>query len=81
MAARRTRYYRLSIDVNPEEHRKIKMSAALYDKTVREYVLEAVKDRLESDLEKEGLLTMSGQTDPVLSKLWDNKKDSEYDKV
>ncbi len=73
--------YRLSIDVEPEEHRKIKMASALCDETISSYVLEAVRERLQEDLEYQGLLAMSAHTDSVLAELWDNEKDSAYDKL
>ncbi|GAH57580.1 unnamed protein product [marine sediment metagenome] len=81
MVETRTKSYRLSIDVDPEEHRKIKMVAAIHDETIRIYVSKAIRERLQSDLEYEGLLAMSVQVDPVLSELWNNEKDSAYDNL
>lgn len=81
MAKIRRKSYRLSIDVDPEEHRKIKMASAIYDETISSYVLKAVREHLEQDLEHQGLLAMSRDTDPVLVELWDNEKDSIYDKL
>ncbi|MBU1147040.1 MAG: hypothetical protein KKD11_01695 [Candidatus Omnitrophica bacterium] len=74
---------RLSIDVFPEEHKKIKAYAALHGQTIREYVLECVHKRLKIEAEKGELsgLAMHLDKDPVLRELWDNKKDSEYDKL
>ena len=37
---------RLSIDVDEMEHRKIKMMAALYGKSIREFVIECVRKEL-----------------------------------
>ncbi len=73
---------RLSIDVLPEEHRQIKAYAALHGETIREYVLECVRERLHRENEKKGLqaLTMHLDQDLVLRELWDNKKDAAYDK-
>ena len=34
---------RLSIDIDPEEHQKIKIFAILQGKTIREYVLESIR--------------------------------------
>jgi uncharacterized protein (DUF1778 family) len=81
MGETRAKRYRLSIDVESAEHRKIKMCAAIREESVRSYVLEAIKGRLKTDLEQNGLLSMSNQADPVLSELWDNKKDSAYDNL
>ena len=81
MAKSATKRYRLSIDVNPEEHRKIRMASAIYDDTISSYVLKAVRGHLKHDLEHQGLLAMSRHIDPVLAELWDNEKDSAYDRL
>ncbi|MBU0693601.1 MAG: hypothetical protein KKC11_02885 [Candidatus Omnitrophica bacterium] len=74
---------RLSIDVLPEEHRQIKVYAALHGETIREYVVESVRERLHQEAEERELsaLTMHLDQDPILKKLWDNKKDAAYDKI
>ncbi|PIQ94179.1 MAG: hypothetical protein COV68_05985 [Nitrospirae bacterium CG11_big_fil_rev_8_21_14_0_20_41_14] len=74
---------RLSIDVLPEEHRRIKAYAALHGETIREYVVESVRERLRQEAEERGLsaLTMNLNQDPVLKELWDNEKDAAYDKI
>ena len=74
---------RLSIDVLPEEHRRIKAYAALHGETIREYVVESVRERLRQEAEERGLsaLTMNLNQDPVLRELWDNEKDAAYDKI
>lgn len=74
---------RLSIDVFPEEHRRIKVYAALHGETIREYVIESVRDRLRREVEERELsaLTMNLDQDPALKELWNNKKDATYDKI
>ena len=74
---------RLSIDIFPEEHRQIKIYAALHGETIREYVLESVRERLRQENENKELqaLSMYLHQDPVLKELWDNKKDARYDKL
>lgn len=74
---------RLSIDVLPEEHKRIKAYAALHGKTIREYVVESVRERLRQEAEERELsaLTMHLNQDPVLRELWDNEKDAAYDKI
>ena len=74
---------RLSIDVFPEEHKQIKVYAALHGKTIREYVVESVRERLRQEAEERELLTLTMHLDqdPVLRKLWDNEKDASYDKI
>ena len=74
---------RLSIDVLPEEHKRIKVYAALHGETIREYVVESVRERLRQEAEERELsaLTMNLNQDPVLRELWDNEKDAAYDKI
>jgi len=69
---------RISVDVLPEVRRRLRLAAAKRDLTVRQYVLEAIEERLREDLgeEDEGILKLSAKADPVLAELWDNSKDS-----
>lgn len=74
---------RISVDVVPEVRRRLRLAAAKRDLTVRQYVLEAIEERLREDLgdEEEGMLALTATSDPVLAELWDNPKDSEYDRL
>ena len=74
---------RISIDVQPELRRRLRLAAAKHDRTVRQYMLEAIEERLREDLgdENEAMLTMTAKTDPILAELWDHKKDAEYDRL
>ena len=74
---------RISVDVLPEVRRRLRLAAAKRDLTIRQYVLEAIEERLREDLgeEEEGMLTLTAKADPVLAELWDNPKDSEYDRL
>lgn len=83
MAKTEAKRDRLSIDVLPEEHKQIKAYAALNGKTIREYVLESVRERLHRQEEKRELSTliMHLDKDSVLKELWDNEKDAAYDKL
>ena len=74
---------RISVDVAPELRRRLRLAAAKRDLTIRQYVLEAIRDRLQEDLgdESEGVLALTAKADPVLAELWDNPRDSEYDRV
>jgi len=74
---------RISIDVPPEVRRRLRLAAAKRDLTVRQYVLEAIEEQLREDLgeDNEGVLTLTAKADPVLAELWDNRKDSEYDRL
>jgi len=58
------------------------MSAAIHNETIRDYVLKAVMERLQQDSKHtDSLLSMNGDADPVLANLWNNEKDSAYDKL
>lgn len=74
---------RISVDVLPEVRRRLRLAAAKRDLTIRQYVLEAIEERLREDLgeDDEGVLTLTAKADPVLAELWDNPKDSEYDRL
>lgn len=74
---------RLSIDVFPEEHKRIKAYAALHGETIREYVIRSVRERLRQEAEERELsaLTLNLNQDPVLKELWDNVRDAAYDKI
>lgn len=72
---------RLSIDIDPEEHQRIKVFAVLQGKTIREYVLESVRERLDRESEEKQLLAMTTQINPVLKEVWDNKKDDVYNEI
>lgn len=74
---------RLSIDVLPNQHRQIKAYAALHGVTIREYILSCVMEHIaqETELKKLSDLTINLELDPVLKDLWNNKKDSAYDKI
>ena len=74
---------RISIDVSPEVRRRLRLAAANRDVTIRQYVLEAIEERLQADPVDEGkeILALTGKADPVLAELWDNPKDAKYDEV
>jgi len=74
---------RISVDVLPEVRRRLRLAAAKRDVTVRQYVLAAIEERLQEDLgdDDEETLALTGKTDAVLADLWDNVKDSAYDRL
>ena len=78
-----TKRPRISIDVQPEVRRRLRMAAARRDLTIRQYVLEAIQEQLREDLgdDLESAFTLTAKTDPVLAALWDNRKDAEYDRI
>jgi len=73
----------ISLDVLPEVRRRLRLAAAKRDLTVRQYVLEAVEERLQEDLGDEGkrVLALTAKAAPVLADLWDNPKDAAYDRL
>ena len=74
---------RISIDVLPEVCRRLRRAAAKRDLSIRQYVLEAIEEQIREDLveEDEGMMTLTAKADPVLAELWDNPKDSQYDRL
>ena len=74
---------RISIDVQPEVRRRLRLAAAKRDLTVRQYLLEALEERLREDLgeDGEGVLALTAKADPVLAEVWDNRRDAEYDRL
>ena len=76
---------RLTVDLPAELRRRLRLVAALRDATVRDYVLEAVEERLNRDwselAEREGLVALHARADPVLAELWDNEWDAAYDRL
>lgn len=74
---------RISIDVQPTVRRRLRLAAAKRDLTVRQYVLEAIEERLREDLgdEDEAMMALTARTDPVLGELWDNPRDAKYDRL
>lgn len=73
---------RVCVDVNPELRRRLRMAAARADVSLREYLLQAIEEKLAWDMkEREGLLALSIESDPVLAELWDNEKDAAYDRL
>lgn len=72
---------RISIDVVPEVRRRLRIAAAKRDLSVRQYVLDAIEERLREDLGGDGMSALTAQSDPVLAELWNNRKDAEYDRL
>ena len=74
---------RISLDVAPIVRRRIRLAAAKREVSVRQYLLDAVRDRLHEDLGDDGeeLVALNTAVDPVLASLWDNDKDAAYDRL
>ena len=71
---------RLSIDIDPKEHQKIKIFATLHGTSIKEYVLTSIHERLakESKEKQKQLQLMTSQITPALKEIWDNDKDESY---
>jgi uncharacterized protein (DUF1778 family) len=74
---------RISLDVEPAIRRRIRLAAAKRDVSVRQYILDALRERLREDLgdDSAGLVALTAEADPVLASLWDNDKDAAYDRL
>ncbi len=74
---------RISVDVLPEVRRRLRLAAAKRDLTIRQYLLEAIEERLREDLgdDGDGILALTAKADPVLAELWDNRRDAAYDRL
>lgn len=73
---------RLSIDVSAATRRRVRLAAARRDQSIRDYVVEALTERLREDLGDEDLDetgALTERADPVLGRLWRNADDSVYD--
>ncbi len=76
---------RLTVDLPSEVKQRLRLITARQDISFRQYVLEALEERLDRDwaelAEQEGLLALSAQADHVLAELWDNERDAAYDQL
>ncbi len=74
---------RITVDVPLEVRRRLRLAAAKRDVAVGRYVLEAIEERLQQDLgqDDEAMLALTAKADPVLAELWDNARDSAYDRL
>ena len=70
---------RLSIDLQPEEHRQIKIYAARLGISIRHFVLECIRKQLAQEAEERTLVNMVSDVSPLLKELWNNEKDTAYD--
>ena len=74
---------RISVDVLSAVRRRLRLAAAKRNVSVQQYVVEAIEKQLREDLgeEDEGAVTLTAKSDSVLAELWDNPKDSAYDRL
>lgn len=72
---------RLTVDLTPEEHRRIKAYAAYQGKTLKEFVLESIQTRMALDAEQEDLMLVMTKPTTLMMEIWDNDRDAAYDKL
>ena len=74
---------RISLDVDPEVRRRVRLAAAKRDVSVRQYIMDALQERLREDLGEDAdqLVALTAKADPVLAALWNNDKDAAYDRL
>ncbi len=77
-----TKRPRISIDIDPDFRRRVRVAAAQHEMSVREFILNALEAQLTDDAGPEkGSRKLTAFTDPLLAKLWDNPLDAEYDQL
>ena len=78
-----TKRSHISIHVQPQIHRRLRLAAAKHDLTIGRYVLHVIEERLRGDLgdDDKAPWGVAASADPVLAELWDNRKDAEYDRL
>lgn len=72
---------RLSIDVTPEERRRVKAVAALSGKSIRDFVLESIREKISRVVEERDIDAMMTYPSSVLEELWNSDEDSIYDEI
>jgi len=68
---------RLTIDLEPALHERLKVVTARRGMTMRRYCVEAIERRLA----EEPAEYLTAAEAPVLAELWDNEDDAAYDDV
>jgi len=66
---------RLTLDLAPDMHERLKVMAARKRTSMREYCVQAIERRIA----EEPAEYLTARTDPVLAELWDNDDDDAYD--
>lgn len=74
---------RLSIDLSEKEYRELRVVAALYGETVREYVLKSIKESVDHGVKKRELDYLIGNVvkDPVLKEFWEDESNTAWDNL
>jgi hypothetical protein len=69
----------ISFEVEPEIHRAVKITAASQGITVRQFMLDALHDRLKQQANLQATEETFAISLPTLQRDWDNDLDAEYD--
>ena len=69
---------RLTLDLDPQLHRKLKMLAAQKGKSMRDLCIGAIEREVEEGRQPRYLTAAEA---PLLAELWDNAADAIYDDV
>lgn len=74
---------RISVDIEPTLRRQLRLAAARKDITIKQYVIEAIVERLRRDTRESADASdvLTAATDPVLADVWDNEFDAAYDRL
>lgn len=74
---------RISLEVEPGLRRRVRLASAKCNMSVRQYITDALQERLREELEEEDdrVVALTVRSDPVLAALWDNDKDAAYDRI
>lgn len=73
---------KLNIDVTRKTRRRIRPAVAQQDQSIRQYVSDAIEERLQADFPDEtsgDRPALKSAADPVLAALWSNPADAVYD--
>lgn len=68
---------RLTLDLPPELHTRLKVVSARRGTTMREYCVDAIEHKLSDEAPE----YITAAEDPVLAALWDNEDDAVYDQL
>jgi hypothetical protein len=74
------RRVRLSLEVEPELHRRVKIAATRRDMTIKDYVAGLLEEAAEAD-EEGRTATVSRMSASAFARDWESEEDSAYDEL
>ncbi len=79
-AGEKRRRVRLSLEVEPELHRRVKIAATRRDMTIKDYVVGLLEEA--SEAYEDGLTApVSRMSVPAFARDWESEEDSAYDRL